>query len=107
MKETMKTTGRRPGRGERRRTERQPFAGPICFDRTVRDDQGGLRCRATAVDIHASGVGLITEQAVQPADVLKVYLPVAGAPIALPVFSEVLWVRTAESLFHLGLRFLS
>jgi len=68
---------------------------------------GLIRCRGNVVNIHSSGFGLVTEQPVNPGDVLKVYLPVPGAQLTLPTFSEVRWSAVVGNMIHMGLQFLT
>lgn len=93
---------------EKRGAEREPFACPVFFDWTVRDEKllGLIRGRGTISNIQACGVGLISELPLKAGDVLKIYLPVKGTRITLPAFSEVRWVRPKGKLFYAGLQFL-
>ncbi len=93
----------------KRRTERRPFLCPVLFDWTARDTNllGMVRCRGTVVNIHTSGLGLVSNQFVMPGDVIKVYLPVEGVRIPLPTFSEVRWSISSENQTRAGLQFLS
>ncbi len=96
------------GRGEKRGLERGPFFCPVVFDWTVRNKKPLRlrRCRGTILNIHAGGMGLISDQPVTAGDVLKIYLPVEGTRVTAPVFSEVRWVRPDENRFHAGIQFL-
>jgi PilZ domain len=108
MAEKSKPSIDSPIEVEKRGVEREPFFCPVFFDWTVRDGKhlGLIRGRGTIINIHAFGVGLINENPVGAGDVLKIYLPVKGTQITLPVFSEVRWVRPNGNRFYAGIQFL-
>jgi hypothetical protein len=107
--EKTKQKNYEPLKGEKRRFERKKFGYQVIFEWTVQDDEplGLIQCEGTVVNIHSSGFGLVTEQPINTGDVLKVYLPVKGAPISLPAFSEVRWSISNENQFLAGLQFLT
>jgi hypothetical protein len=94
---------------EKRGVEREPYTCAVIFDWTVRDKKllGLMRGQGTIANIHACGIGMISDYPVSAGDVLKVYLPVEGTRILLPVFSEVRWARPAGNRFYAGIRFLA
>jgi hypothetical protein len=98
-----------PTKEEKRRFERKPFSCPVIFEWTVQDDEplGLIQCEGTVVNIHSSGFGLVTEQPINTGNVLKVYLPVEGAPISLPAFSEVRWSISNGNQVFAGLQYLT
>lgn len=94
---------------EKRGVDREPYNGAVIFDWTVRDKKllGLMRGQGTIANIHACGIGLISDYPVSVGDVLKIYLPMEGTRILLPVFSEVRWARPAGNRFYAGMQFLA
>jgi hypothetical protein len=59
------------------------------------------------VNIGAGGMGLTTDYPLKEGAVLKLDYPVAAGNARLPVYTEVVWARTADGKFRAGLRFLA
>jgi len=59
-----------------------------------------------AINISSGGIGLSTTCELKRGEILKLFLPAIARSAALPVFSEVVWVRPAGGHVEAGLRFL-
>lgn len=58
------------------------------------------------VDLCLGGMGMTTRYQLKSGDVLKLFFPVTEGETRLPVYTEVMWSRSAAGECRTGLRFL-
>jgi hypothetical protein len=96
-------------KNKKRAFKRKIFNRPVIFELSAIEEGHGVNINkiGEAINISSGGIGLSTEYALKRGEVLKLYLPAIARSAALPVFSEVVWVRQAGVHVEAGLRFLS
>ncbi len=95
-------------RQKKRTFKRKIFNRPVNFElcaiaEGLRDN---IHMSGEAINISSGGIGLSTTCALKRGEILKLYLPAIARSAALPVFSEVVWVRQSGGCVEAGLRFL-
>ncbi len=93
---------------KKRAYKRKIFNRPVNFELSALEEglRENTRQHGEATDISSGGIGLSTTYALKRGEVLKLYLPAIARSAALPVFSEVVWVRQEGGHVEAGLRFL-
>jgi hypothetical protein len=96
-------------KNKKRAFKRKIFNRPVIFELSaIGEDRGeNINKSGEAINISSGGIGLSTTYALKQGMVLKLYLPAIARSAALPVFSEVVWVRQTGGHVEAGLRFLS
>jgi hypothetical protein len=93
---------------EHRLTPRQPYTEVFELERNqfFTGERFPVLGTGQTVDITPFGMGIKTEIPLQPKETIRVYLPVQTVNFALPVFSEVRWVKAQNNYYQVGLQFL-
>ncbi len=93
---------------EKRAFKRNIFNRPFDFELSAVGEglRENIHERAEALNISSGGIGLLSAHALKRGEILKLYLPAFAGSAALPVFSEVVWVRHTGGHVEAGLRFL-
>ncbi len=93
---------------KKRAFKRKIFNRPVEFELSAIEEGRSERIPRSgeAINISSGGIGLSTTCTLKRGEVLKLYLPAIARSAALPVFSEVIWVRQAGTHVKAGLRFL-
>ncbi len=93
---------------KRRAFKRKIFNRQVSFELSAIGEGRGenLHNNGEAINISSGGIGLSTTCSLKRGEVLRLYLPSIARSAALPVLSEVVWVRQAGARMEAGLRFL-
>ncbi len=93
---------------KKRAFKRKIFNRPVEFELSATQEgrKEDILKNGEAMNISSGGLGLVTACTLKRGEVLKLYLPAIARSAALPVFSEVVWVRQAGAHVEAGLRFL-
>lgn len=94
---------------KKRACKRKAFTHPVDLEMSCMEKGrlGIANTSGAAINISSGGVRLSTAYALTQGEVLKLYFPAIARSAALPVFSEVVWVKQAGSHVVAGLRFLA
>ncbi len=92
----------------KRAFKRKIFNRPVEFELSALEESRRkvILKSGEATNISSGGLGLFTACALKRGEVLRLYLPAIARSAALPVFSEVVWVKQAGAHVEAGLRFL-
>lgn len=93
---------------KKRAFKRKIFNRPVEFELSAIEEgrRENIHKIGEAINISSGGIGLSTACDLKRGEILKLYLPALARSAALPVFSEVVWVRQAGTHVEAGLRFL-
>ncbi|MRR06141.1 MAG: PilZ domain-containing protein [Deltaproteobacteria bacterium] len=86
--------------------KRKIFNRPVSFELSAITDgrRETIHMSGEAINISSGGIGLSTTCRLERGEILKLYLPAIARSAALPVFSEVVWVKQAGGNVEAGVR---
>ncbi len=100
---------------EKRQTERCRLSQKVILEtsthlgpQTPVKSNPGPRVESRTQDVSEGGLCLLTKEALQPSQIVKLNLPLPKVDITTPTLAEVRWVKKDKSrpLYKAGLRFL-
>ncbi len=93
---------------EKRESVRKNFCREIEMESMTmeRGKIGSVLRKARCVDISRGGVGIMTESELRKGEVLKLFMPLEGFDLTLPVYAQVMWASPGDKEFRAGIRFL-
>ncbi|RJR22172.1 MAG: PilZ domain-containing protein [Nitrospiraceae bacterium] len=94
---------------ERREHLRMDYSGIITYEASSASGQETAvsteQRKATAVDVSESGLCLITNEAVQDKQILKINIPLPGLSLQIPTLAMVMWQRPYNEAYKVGMMF--
>ena len=93
---------------EKRSKVRKPFKRTIRIERIIPETDRMIHIyqKEACLDISEDGLGVIGSFPLEKGQIVKLFIPISKGDTTLPVFAEIMWVKTVNDEIRAGLSFL-